>query len=74
MLSGIEFLGLWEQLNNLNFNMVDFDQFNLEGSLYCEKKERYLQTAPFDTPVFSSRFALYTSPKYPFFVVSQISQ
>lgn len=23
----IEFLGLWEQLNNQNFNMVDFDQF-----------------------------------------------
>lgn len=25
--STIEFLGLWEQLNNPNFNMVDFDQF-----------------------------------------------
>lgn len=29
----IEFLGLWEQLNNPNFNMVDFDQFkNSAGS------------------------------------------
>lgn len=25
--STIEFLGLWEQLNNPQFNMVDFDQF-----------------------------------------------
>lgn len=29
----IEFLGLWERLNNPNFNMVDFDQFkNSAGS------------------------------------------
>ena len=26
----IEFLGLWEQLNNSNFNMVEFDQFKNE--------------------------------------------
>ena len=25
--STIDFLGLWEQLNNKNFNMVEFDQF-----------------------------------------------
>ena len=25
--STIEFLGIWEQINNLNFNMVEFDQF-----------------------------------------------
>jgi len=25
--STIEFLGLWEQLNNLDFNPVEFDQF-----------------------------------------------
>lgn len=29
----IEFLGLWEKLNNQNFNMVEFDQFkNVAGS------------------------------------------
>ena len=27
----IDFLGLWEQLNNLNFNMVEFDQFKKES-------------------------------------------
>ena len=26
--STIEFLGLWEALNNPNFNVVEFDQFN----------------------------------------------
>ena len=31
--STLEFLGLWEELNNPNFNMVDFDQFkNDSGS------------------------------------------
>lgn len=29
--STIEFIGLWEQLNNLNFNMVEFDQFKNES-------------------------------------------
>ena len=24
----IEFIGLWEKLNNPNFNVVEFDQFN----------------------------------------------
>ena len=27
--STIEFLGLWEELNNPNFNMVEFDQFKI---------------------------------------------
>lgn len=27
----IEFIGLWEKLNNPNFNMVEFDQFNEEA-------------------------------------------
>ncbi len=29
--STIEFLGLWEQLNNPNFKLVEFDQFRLEA-------------------------------------------
>ena len=29
--STIEFLGIWEQINNLNFNMVEFDQFKNEA-------------------------------------------
>lgn len=29
--STIDFLGLWEQLNNPSFNMVDFDQFRMES-------------------------------------------
>ena len=29
--STIEFLGLWEELNNPNFNMVEFDQFKNEA-------------------------------------------
>lgn len=29
--STIDFLGLWEQLNNPNFNMVDFDQFKMDS-------------------------------------------
>ncbi len=29
--STIEFLGLWEQLNNLNFKVVEFDQFKNEA-------------------------------------------
>ena len=27
----IEFLGLWEQLNNQNFKLVEFDQFKREA-------------------------------------------
>ena len=27
----IEFLGLWESLNNLNFNSVEFDQIKSEA-------------------------------------------
>ena len=27
--STIEFLGLWEQLNNPNFKLVEFDQFKI---------------------------------------------
>lgn len=30
--STIDYLGLWEQINNPNFNMVEFDQFkNKQG-------------------------------------------
>lgn len=29
--STIEFLGLWEQLNNLDFKLVEFDQFRNEA-------------------------------------------
>ena len=29
--STIEFLGIWEQINNSNFNMVEFDQFKNEA-------------------------------------------
>lgn len=29
--STIEFLGLWEKLNNPNFKLVDFDQFRMEA-------------------------------------------
>ena len=29
--STLEFLGLWEELNNPNFNMVDFDQFKKDA-------------------------------------------
>ena len=29
--STIEFLGIWEQINNLDFNMVEFDQFKNES-------------------------------------------
>lgn len=29
--STIEFLGLWERMNNLEFNMVEFDQFKFES-------------------------------------------
>ena len=29
--STIDYLGLWEQINNLNFNMVEFDQFKNEA-------------------------------------------
>ena len=29
--STIEFLGLWEQLNNPNFKLVEFDQFKTEA-------------------------------------------
>ena len=29
----IEFIGLWEKLNNPNFNMVEFDQFKSEAGL-----------------------------------------
>ena len=29
--STVEFLGLWEQLNNNNFNSVEFDQFRIES-------------------------------------------
>jgi hypothetical protein len=29
--STIEFLGLWEQLNNPDFKLVEFDQFRSEG-------------------------------------------
>ena len=29
--STIEFLGLWEQLNNPNFKLVEFDQFKMEA-------------------------------------------
>ena len=29
--STIEFLGIWEQINNLDFNMVEFDQFKNEA-------------------------------------------
>ena len=31
MRSTIEFLGLWEQLHNPNFKVVDFDQFKKEA-------------------------------------------
>ena len=27
----IEFLGIWEKLNNLNFKLVDFDHFKIES-------------------------------------------
>ena len=27
----IEFIGLWEQINNIDFNMVEFDQFKNES-------------------------------------------
>ena len=31
----IEFLGLWESLNNMNFNSVEFDRIESEkGGLY----------------------------------------
>ena len=34
--AGIEFLGLWEQLNNPDSKLVDFDQFRQEaGKKYC---------------------------------------
>ena len=34
--STIEFLGLWEQLNNPNFKLVEFDQFkNAAGEDTC---------------------------------------
>ena len=29
----IEFLGIWEQLNNMNFNPVEFDGFKKEAGL-----------------------------------------
>lgn len=29
--STIEFLGLWERMNNPNFKLVDFDQFRIES-------------------------------------------
>lgn len=29
--STVEFLGLWEQLNNENFNSVEFDRFRIES-------------------------------------------
>ena len=31
--STIEYLGLWEQLNNPNFKLVEFDQFRIESGL-----------------------------------------
>ena len=34
--STLEFLGLWEELNNPNFNMVDFDQFNIFNRIEFE--------------------------------------
>lgn len=45
--STLEFLGLWEELNNPNFNMVDFDQFkNDAGSnAFVMSPQKWIKSA-----------------------------
>ena len=42
----IEFIGLWEKLNNPNFNMVEFDQFigiNSQGARFTKESGAILR-------------------------------
>lgn len=40
--STIEFLGIWEQINNLDFNMVEFDQFKNEACSLMGQQSHHL--------------------------------
>ena len=44
--STLEFLGLWEELNNPNFNMVDFDQFSSHSRSHYRSHSRDKARAP----------------------------
>lgn len=36
----VEFLGIWEQLNNPKFNPVEFDGFKMQADLWNSKLEK----------------------------------
>ena len=44
--STIEFLGVWEQMDNLNFKLVEFDQFKSEAGLnsFLMSPKKWIET------------------------------
>lgn len=47
----IEFLGLWERLNNPNFKGVEFDTFKSQagGNVFTLSFQRWIETKPFQS-------------------------